>query len=146
MQSDGFCRLSTRAGSAPVVKRNWHWGPLVHQTYADSWSLFLSRAARQAIDDLAAGRLPRDPPKIDSYPRILNETVFDEKTHIYKKCKCCAGKFYSRCNDNCVSNQAVGALQTLYQIWSQMNIQTKVLAVFTVPLALQTRYVGIHIL
>ena len=29
MQSDGFCRIATRAGSAPVVKRNWHWGPLV---------------------------------------------------------------------------------------------------------------------
>lgn len=87
MQSDGFCRISTRAGSAPVVKRNWHWGPLVHQTYADAWGLLFSRAARQAIDDLAAGRMPRDPPSIDDYERILNETTFDDKTQVYKKCK-----------------------------------------------------------
>jgi hypothetical protein len=87
MQSDGFCRISTRAGSAPVVKRNWHWGPLVHQTHADSYGLLFSRAVRLAIDDLVAGRIPPEPPSIDDYERILDETVVDEKTPVHKKCE-----------------------------------------------------------
>ena len=72
MQSDGFCRISTRSGSAPVVKRNWHWGPLVHQTYADSYGLLFSRATRQAIADLQAGRMPPEPPSIDDYDTVVS--------------------------------------------------------------------------
>ena len=89
MQSDGFCRLSTRAGSAPVVKRNWHWGPLVHQTFADALGLLFSRAVRLAVDDLVAGRMPPEPPSIDNYERILDESKIDDaKTQIWKKCMC----------------------------------------------------------
>ena len=86
MQSDGFCRLSTRAGSAPVVKRNWHWGPLLHQTFADALGLLFSRAFRLAVDDLAAGRIPPEPPSIDDYKRILRKT--NEKTQVWKKRMC----------------------------------------------------------
>jgi hypothetical protein len=86
MQSDGFCRLTTRAGSSSVVKRNWHWGPLIHQSYADAMALLFSRAARMAIDNLAAGRSPPDPPSIDSYERLLDESYYGEKAEqVYKK-------------------------------------------------------------
>lgn len=89
MQSDGFCRIATRADSAPVVKRNWHWGPLIHQTFADSFGLLFSRAIRLALEDLAAGKMPPEPPGIDNYERILNESnIDDEKTQTWKKCMC----------------------------------------------------------
>ncbi|KAL9180899.1 hypothetical protein ACHAXT_009704 [Thalassiosira profunda] len=71
MQGDGFCHLTTRAGSSAVVNRNWHWGPKAHQTYADGYSLLLSRAARHAIEDLAAGRTPADPRR----PRDLDAVL-----------------------------------------------------------------------
>ena len=113
MQGDGFCHLTTRAGSSAVVNRNWHWGPKMHQTYADayvSWyrrsrmlssfrpifterrhvahsdiarvlssfrmqALLFSRATRQAIDDLSAGRMPSEPPA----PRDYAEPVLSVK-------------------------------------------------------------------
>ncbi|KAL9183031.1 hypothetical protein ACHAXT_004818 [Thalassiosira profunda] len=77
MQGDGFCHLTTRAGSSAVVNRNWHWGPKAHQTYADGYSLLLSRAAQHAIADLAAGRTPADPRRLrdlDAVMTSLNRT------------------------------------------------------------------------
>ena len=43
----------------------------VHQTYADSYGLLFSRAARQAIADLKAGRTPPAPPSIDNYKTVV---------------------------------------------------------------------------
>jgi len=37
MKGDGFCHPTARAGSSPVVNRNWHWGPKQHQTCADAY-------------------------------------------------------------------------------------------------------------
>eukprot|EP00804_Cyclotella_cryptica_P018261 CCRYP_005973-RD/>CCRYP_005973-RD protein AED:0.04 eAED:0.04 QI:190/1/1/1/1/1/5/1468/647 len=86
MQGDGFCHLTTRSGSASVVKRNWHWGPLIHQTYADSYALLFSRATRLAIDDLSAGRVPPLPPRVTNFDRIINETdVNQESTPTWQK-------------------------------------------------------------
>jgi len=75
MQGDGFCHLTTRAGSSAIVNRNWHWGPKVHQTYSDAYALLFSRAARQAIDDMSAGRMPPDPPTPGDY----SDTVLQRK-------------------------------------------------------------------
>ena len=63
MPGDGFCHLTTRAGSSAVVNRNWHWGPKLHEHYADAYALLLSRATALAIDELLAGNMPSDPPK-----------------------------------------------------------------------------------
>lgn len=76
MPDNGFCHLTTRAGSAPIVNRNWHWGPMVHQTYADAYALLLSRAARQAIDDLSSGRMPPEPPEPGDIPQILGNEPY----------------------------------------------------------------------
>jgi hypothetical protein len=51
-------------------------------------ALLFSRAARLAIDRLAAGIQPTVPPKIDSYERILDETFYSDKAEqVYKKCE-----------------------------------------------------------
>ena len=71
MPGDGFCHLTTRAGSSAIVNRNWHWGPKLHERYADVYALLLSRATRMAIEELLAGRLPPEPPKPSDVQHIL---------------------------------------------------------------------------
>jgi len=71
MQGDGFCPLTTRSGSSSVVNRNWHWGPKLHQTFADAYALLLGRAAIQALDDLSLSITPPAPPNFGDIDSVL---------------------------------------------------------------------------
>jgi len=80
MLGDGFCHLTTRGGSSTVVNRNWHWGPKLHETYADAYALLLARATVKAIDDLAAGV---SPPQVEveagDMPEIISKVESKDK-------------------------------------------------------------------
>ena len=53
---DGLCHVGgTRSGSAAVFSRNWHPGPLGHQSDQDSRVFLWADAAIQALDDVIAG-------------------------------------------------------------------------------------------
>ena len=53
---DALCHVSaTRSGSAAVMSRNWHPGPLGHQGDQDSRVFLWADAAIMALDDVIAG-------------------------------------------------------------------------------------------
>ena len=44
-RGDGFCHTGvTRSGSAPVMMRNWHSGPLGYQVFADTYGYLYAEA------------------------------------------------------------------------------------------------------
>jgi len=54
-RGDGFCHTGlTRSGSAPVMMRNWHSGPLGYQVFSDTYGYLYAEAAIAALDSIAA--------------------------------------------------------------------------------------------